>query len=121
MTISVEELQDNLAELAKQKDSVYRERNMLLVPLAKVLISLGYKAGLGKHDENDTTWEDDWRNIVFLEFPSKNGSPDLSVQASWHIHDSELEMFSFLPPYKGTWDGHSTEEKYKRVQEANFY
>lgn len=106
--------------LTQQKDGAYSERNVLLVPLAKALLALGYEAGLGKHDPNDTSWDDDWRNIVFIEFPSPNGSPDLPVQASWHIHDSELEMFSFLPSYKRGWDGHSTEEKYQRLKAADF-
>ncbi len=118
---TIEALQTKIAELTKQKDSIYcAERNALLVPLAKALIALGYDAGLGKHDPNDASWDEDWRNIVYIEFPGKLGGMDLPVQASWHIHDSELEMFSFLPVYKGSWDGHTTEEKYQRIREADF-
>jgi hypothetical protein len=118
---TIEALQTKIVETTKQKDSIYcAERNALLVPLAKALIALGYDAGLGKHDPNDASWDEDWRNIVYIEFPSKLGGMDLPVQASWHIHDSELEMFSFLPTYKGTWDGHTTEEKYQRIREAEF-
>ena len=118
---TIEALQSKIAELTKQKDSIYcAERNALLVPLAKALIALGYDAGLGKHDPNDASWDEDWRNIVYIEFPGKLGGMDLPVQASWHIHDSELEMFSFLPTYKGSWDGHTTEEKYQRIREVDF-
>lgn len=118
---TIKALQAKIAELTKQKDSIYcAERNALLVPLAKALIALGYDAGLGKHDPNDANWDEDWRNIVYIEFPGKLGGMDFPVQASWHIHDSELEMFSFLPTYKGSWDGHTTKEKYQRIQEADF-
>ncbi len=34
---------------------------------------------------------------------------------TWHIHDSEYGWFSHLQKSEGHWDGHSTEEKYKRL------
>ncbi len=36
-------------------------------------------------------------------------------QVSWHIPDSELPPVVFLPQYAGTWDSHTTAEKYERV------
>ena len=113
-------LEKHIAELNQQKDRAYKERNLLLVLLAKVAIASGYDAGLGKCDPEDTSWEADWQNVVFIELPGKNGRMDMPVQCSWHVRDSELEDFSFLPPYKKPWDGHSTEEKYKRILETDF-
>lgn len=91
--------------LYRQKDAAYVERNKCVALIARMAVALGLDAGLGRHEGED--WEDDWRNIVFVDLPSG--------QVSWHIHDSDLGWFEFLGQYKGVWDGHSTEEKYQRV------
>lgn len=96
--------------LRAQKDGAYSERNKCVAGLARMALALGLTAGLGRHSNLDDSWEDDWRNIVFIDLPSG--------QVSWHIHDSELPQFEFLPPYEKPWDGHSTEEKYQRVISA---
>lgn len=95
------------AELVASKDRAYAERNKCVVGLALLARDLGYKVGLARHPEEDKTWEDDWRNIVFIELPTG--------QLSWHMHDSDMYMlYSFCrEPYE--WDGHSTEEKYRRL------
>lgn len=98
--------------LAYQKDSVYAERNKLVAAVAKMAIALGCTAGLTQHDPKDRDWDDDWRNIVMIDLPEG--------QCSWHIHDSELPLFSFLPPYEQPWDGHSTDEKYQRLLASEF-
>lgn len=104
------ELNALITDLVQQKDNAYAERNKCVVLIARMAIALGLNAGLGRHDEEDKNWEDDWRNIVFIDLPSG--------QVSWHIHDSDLPMFEFLPAYEGEWDGHTTEAKYQRVLEA---
>jgi hypothetical protein len=91
--------------LRAQKDAAYHERNMVVVALARLALELGFKAGIKQHVGVD--WEDDWRNIVFIDLPAG--------QVSWHIHDSEAHLFYFLGAYDGEWDGHTTEEKYERV------
>jgi hypothetical protein len=98
---------DLLQEAINAKNMAYSERNKMLVAVCRMAIALGCNAGLGKHVGN---WEEDWRNIVFIDLPSG--------QVSWHLHDCELNLFSFLPTYNGTWDGHSTQEKWDRVLNA---
>jgi len=68
-----------------------------------------------RHPEEDLTWENDWRWVVYIDLPSG--------QASWHIHDSEIVLFKGVPFFKDRkWDGHTTEDKYQRVLEtANSY
>lgn len=45
---------------------------------------------------------------VFIDLPTG--------QVSWHVHDSELALFDFLPTSdQRCWDGHSTDEKYERL------
>lgn len=97
---------DELQASRERTDAVYRERDRCVALIARLALDLGFNAWLGKHvGEN---WEDDWRNIVFIHLPCG--------QLSWHIHDSELYLFSFLNGRTGEpWDGHSTEDKYERM------
>jgi len=99
------------------KDAAYRERNLCVALIARLALDNSPSeetpnAWLGIHPPEDTTWEADWRNIVFVEV--------LGVgQLSWHIHDSELHLFDFLPVMpRRKWDGHTTEEKYARLRAA---
>ena len=92
-----------LAALREQKDSAYKERDALVCALSKL-----FRSWLSRHPSTDTTWDNDWRWIVFVQLPTG--------QATWHIHDSELPMFAHLQVVKGNvWDGHTTEEKYRRL------
>ena len=104
------ERSDQLVELTQQRDSVYRERNQCVAAMAKMAIMMGWFAYLGHHEDSDAGWDPEWKTIVFIETPAG--------QCSWHIHDRELGLFAFLPrrpigAYK--WDGHTTEEKYRRL------
>lgn len=106
---------DKLADQAKEanrlriaKDNAYAERNKCVIGLMLLARDLGYKVGWAKHPEEDTEWEDDWRNIAVIELPTG--------QLTWHFHDSERWMlYSFEPLKDHQWDGHSTEEKYRRL------
>jgi hypothetical protein len=94
---------DKAAALEAQKDGAYAERDKLVTLISKV-----FPAHLERHPDSDTTWDDDWRWIVFVELPTG--------QCSWHIHDNELQMFEHLQYLKTqSWDGHTTEQKYERV------
>jgi hypothetical protein len=94
-------------EAIDQKENAYKERDICVALIARMAIALGLKAGLGRHDENDQTWDKEWKNIIFVDLPSG--------QVSWHIHESELSFFDFLGDYQGNWDGHTTAVKYNRV------
>jgi hypothetical protein len=91
-----------LESLAAQKDGAYAERNKLVAALSKLLPS-----HLARHPDEDTAWEDDWRWIVVINGPAG--------QMTWHIHDSEREQFNHLDVQTFTWDGHTTDEKYRRL------
>ena len=91
-----------LAALREAKDGAYRERDALVCALSKL-----FPSRMGRHPDSEP-WDDDWRWIVFVQLPTG--------QASWHIHDSELPMFAHLEgSLLGTWDGHTTAEKYERL------
>lgn len=97
------------------KDIAYWERNQLVAAFSKI-----FPAWLGKHPEDDKEWDEQWRTIVYMEIPPEyRGNPekDFSHQISWHIHDTDVPMFDHLN-YKPDvlWDGHTTEEKYRRLR-----
>lgn len=87
-------------------NAVYEERDRLVAALSHLAWRHGVQVGIGRHEGVD--WEDDWRTVIYLELPTG--------QVSWHIHDSERPWFLGLPQYDGQWDGHTTEEKYERLQ-----
>lgn len=94
-------MNETIVNLRAAKDAAYAERNQLVAALSKQ-----FPASVEQHEGED--WEDDWRNVVFIDLPTG--------QVSWHIHDSELYLFDHLPKNEGrVWDGHSTEEKYGRL------
>ena len=107
-----------IESLEKQKNNAYWERNQLVAAISKI-----FPAHLSKHPEEDEEWDDDWRNIVVVYVPmnltmykdSDKQPGDLPM--TWHIHDHDMPMFDHLN-YKEDywWDGHSTEEKYKRLR-----
>lgn len=104
----IHKMQYDIEALEGQKNAAYKERDMLVCLLSKI-----FPAWLVRHPESDKEWEDDWRWIVFILLPTG--------QASWHIHDSELEWFKHLENRKQEWDwdGHTTEQKYERVMEVS--
>jgi len=82
------------------KDQAYLERNMLVALLASLYPS-------GRARTAITGWNEEWHGCVYIDFPWG--------QASWHFHDSHAHLFAHLPEYSGAWDGHTTEEKYRRI------
>lgn len=85
-----------------QKDAAYLERNKLVALLASL-----FPSGIAKTAIEG--WSEDWHGCVYIDFPG--------FQASWHYHDSQAYLFEHLPPYEGSWDGHTTEEKYEKIVE----
>lgn len=117
-------MQERIKELEAQKDGAYRERDALVAALSTL-----FPSHLSRHPDEDATWDDDWRWIVCVHIPTLVDVGGAVAQAAgldsrwqpknqqvtWHIHDSELPMFSHLTPSMNHWDGHSTEEKYRRL------
>lgn len=93
------------AELRKSKNVAYDERNQLVAYLADC-----YPSSVEQHPEADTDWEDDWRTVIYIDSPMG--------QLSWHVHDSQRPYFDHVPRLRGRfWDGHTTEEKYRRLRD----
>jgi hypothetical protein len=80
---------------------VYTERNRLVAALA-----VFYPSGRAKTAIED--WDKSWHNCVYIDLPTG--------QCSWHFQDSEMHLFKHLPRYRRKLDGHTTDEKYDRLQ-----
>ncbi len=106
--MTFEDWQAKLAEVGAAKDAAYAERNQCVALIAKLALARGWQVWRGEHDPNAADWEADWRNIVFIELPTG--------QVSWHVHDSEMPNFAWIPLGSTPWDGHTTREKYDRMR-----
>jgi hypothetical protein len=97
--------------VAAAKDEVYEERDRCVAFIVRLAQRLGYEVWLGQHDLSDKDWDPEWRNIVFVQLPTG--------QLSWHVHASELRLFDGIQLRLDgghAWDGHTTEEKYQRME-----
>jgi hypothetical protein len=82
------------------RDYAYHERNMVVAALAKLFPSGTARTAI-------EGWGSEWHGCVYIDLPTG--------QVSWHYHDREAYLFGGLPPYTKPWDGHTTEEKYRRL------
>lgn len=99
-----------LADMERAKDDAYAERNRMVAALAHLAHNwlVGWSVGVKRTEIEG--WDPEWQNCVFFDTPEG--------QLSWHFHDREAPLFAGLPPYDGTWDGHTTPEKYDRLARA---
>ena len=96
----IKHLNKDIELLQIQKNNAYKERNRILSTLTKFLIS---------DRAIDNSQPKGWQNIIIIK--------TIYGQMVWHVHESEMYLFEHLPfdqNYK--WDGHTTEEKYKRLE-----
>jgi hypothetical protein len=82
-------------------DQAYAERNQLVR-----FLCCHFPCGIKRTAIEG--WDPEWQNCVYVETPCG--------QLSWHYHDREKELFSDLPPFAGEWDGHTSQQKYERLQ-----
>lgn len=79
---------------------IYRERAHLVAYLAS-----RYTSYLARPQDA----EPGFTFCVYVESPEG--------QLSWHIADSDLDLFTGIPEqHDARWDGHTTEEKYERLR-----
>jgi hypothetical protein len=108
----VELLRQQRESLRSEKDGAYAERDKCIALIARMAEVLGLPVWRGRHEGGE--WDDDWRNVIYVELAAG--------QVSWHVHDSEMPMFKWVPlQVGGSWDGHDTEEKYRRALESPIY
>jgi len=132
-----------LEELIKAKDNAYWERNQLVAALSKIFPA--HLAKHPESDtEWEADWRT--IVVVYLPHAATSlgskirdsrlsfitiGKSEPLIQMTWHIHDSEVSMFDHLCDLVAleramtgksysqnmfNWDGHTTEEKYRRLR-----
>lgn len=84
-------------------DNLYRERAHIIAALATQ-----WPAVLSYADPQEPDWA-----VIFIYSPAG--------QLSWHIAPDDIELFPHVPIVSSedrtaAWDGHSTEEKFRRIQ-----
>lgn len=80
-------------------NEVYNERDRLVALISSIYPS---------HLAIDPDGEEGFKYVVYVQSPEG--------QLSWHIADEELMLFGHLKVKDNNWDGHTTEEKYSRIQ-----
>jgi len=88
-------------EAIAEVDNAYVERNRLVAFLARLFPSGTRKTAI-------EGWDPAWHGCVFIDTPDG--------QMSWHYHERDAGLFADLPPYEKPWDGHTTPEKYERLE-----
>lgn len=84
--------------------SLYAERAFCVIALARAAHALGYPVGF----RDDPAIPEPWLwPVLFIDLPTG--------QVSWHLSRADRQLASDIGPYLSAWDGHSTEEKYRRL------
>jgi hypothetical protein len=97
---------EQLAAVTAERDKAYRERAHLVAYLAAC-----YPSVLAIDIDPDAPG---WA-VIFVETPTG--------QMSWHVSGDDLDLFLSVEhadsdePQVPKWDGHTTEEKYRRLAE----
>lgn len=79
-------------EQIRLNDTNYVERYQLVYEAIELALKLGYEAGI-RLDPKEPKWP-----VAYIELPTG--------QVSWH-----------MPEHTKPYDGHSTEEKYQRIEQ----
>ncbi len=88
-----------MTEQSSTLDDAYFDRNQAVMALGRMAQSLGYNVGL-KTDPKEPDWP-----VLMIDLPTG--------QVGWHLPKDEV--VGDWPEYDGEWDGHSLDEKRKRI------
>lgn len=102
----IAELEAEVEEMRARKNAAYEERNRVVAALAQMALAKGWK--VSRTRTTIEGWNKEWHGCVFIETPVG--------QMSWHYHDSHEHLFRGLPTTDIKWDGHTTSEKYNRLE-----
>lgn len=81
-------------------DQAYFDRNQAALAFARLALARGWAVGVGIDPA-----EPDWP-VLYVDTPEG--------QVSWHLPAVEVDVKAW-PRYPGQWDGHSVDEKRRRL------
>ena len=81
-------------------NDAYFDRNQAVMAMSRMAQKLGYKVGL-RFDPNEPDWP-----VLMIDLPGG--------QVGWHL--PKAEVIGEWPAYEHPWDGHTLEEKRKRIE-----
>jgi hypothetical protein len=94
-----------IADTERRKNEAYAERDQVVVTLFRIGADLGWRVGWAPHEGE--SWGPEWARAFYVDLPTG--------QVSWHLPRERWTLVDWMPAYSGRWDGHSTEEKYRRL------
>lgn len=83
--------------------ALYTERAKCVIGIARAAKALLLTVGFAT-DASEPEWP-----VLYIDLPTG--------QVSWHLSRSDRELALDIGEYPGTYDGHSTELKYKRLMD----
>jgi hypothetical protein len=92
-----------LEAMRLRKDRAYEERNRVVAFLAHLLPAVQTKTDI-------PGWDPEWHGCIYIILP--NGH-----QLSWHFHETLAHLFQHVPIGHVEYDGHTTDEKYRRIEQ----
>ena len=81
---------------------LYTERAQCVIAVARAARALGCRVGFALDPVSGPGWP-----VLFVDLPTG--------QVSWHLTVADRDRALDIGPYPGTWDGHTTDEKYARL------
>ena len=89
-------------------ERLYRERAQCCALIANLAMRLGYPVGVAD-DPEESGWP-----VLLIRLPTG--------QVSWHYSEDDAKKYlDHVPRRANDWDGHNTEEKYRRVEAMQRY
>ncbi len=89
-----------MSTFSNSKEEAYQDRNLAVMALAKLAKLQGYSVGV-KLDPEQPDWP-----VIMIDLPTG--------QVGWHIPVKELT--GDWAEFSDEWDGHSIQEKHKRLK-----
>ncbi|MEL4071714.1 hypothetical protein WKW50_16335 [Ochrobactrum sp. GPK 3] len=83
------------ADVDARLNKAYSERAYAAAGMARMALALGYKAGIGQ--DNNEESDPEWRVVLYVDTPKG--------QVSWHIAPHDQWVLDGLPQYDKPWDG----------------
>lgn len=106
LAVEIDRLRVELKEMTDRKEAAYEERDYVVALMVRLAGAAGWPFGLLDHEGED--WGPEWKKVVVIETPEG--------QMAWHFPAVRASLFEGIPAHGRVWDGHTTDEKYRRLK-----